>query len=312
MYDDVEAFCLFMGYTRSGHSLVGTLLDAHPEAMIAHEGKLFAWREGESITGELRKLTREKLLAYLVDRSARQGRQGFRGRRRGEHVDNLVAGASNGVFTTLRVVGNKRGQEPPMAWDRNPGVFDELAQIAGTEVRLVHVYRNPWDNIASMSRRHGERALGRYFRRVAIIHRFKSESAVAMHDLALEDLIADPRKQVRRLVGFFGLSADDAYLEACAAAVDASVTASRNEYAWTPREIRGVCRRMEGIPWLERYPRTPLEESDEPEPAPEPEPEPEQAAVVAPEAPRRRRVRPGRAARKAERKAAKKAVLAEA
>jgi hypothetical protein len=34
-FADVHAFCLFVGYSRSGHSLVGALLDAHPGITIA-------------------------------------------------------------------------------------------------------------------------------------------------------------------------------------------------------------------------------------------------------------------------------------
>src|SRR5581483_4762206 len=33
----VETFCLFIGYPRSGHSIVGALLNAHRHAVIAHE-----------------------------------------------------------------------------------------------------------------------------------------------------------------------------------------------------------------------------------------------------------------------------------
>src|SRR4051794_10141939 len=36
-FAEAEAFCLFVGYPRSGHSLVGELLNAHPSAVIAHE-----------------------------------------------------------------------------------------------------------------------------------------------------------------------------------------------------------------------------------------------------------------------------------
>ncbi len=34
-YADLHAFCLFIGYPKSGHSLVGALLDAHPDMVIA-------------------------------------------------------------------------------------------------------------------------------------------------------------------------------------------------------------------------------------------------------------------------------------
>jgi hypothetical protein len=33
----LRTFCLFVGYGRSGHSVVGGLLDAHPNAAVSHE-----------------------------------------------------------------------------------------------------------------------------------------------------------------------------------------------------------------------------------------------------------------------------------
>jgi len=36
-FDNVDRFVMFVGFPRSSHSLVGSLLDAHPEACIAHE-----------------------------------------------------------------------------------------------------------------------------------------------------------------------------------------------------------------------------------------------------------------------------------
>jgi phage terminase large subunit-like protein len=36
-FHDVGVFCIFIGYPRSGHSLVGSLLNAHPEVIISHE-----------------------------------------------------------------------------------------------------------------------------------------------------------------------------------------------------------------------------------------------------------------------------------
>jgi hypothetical protein len=33
----IERYCLFIGAPRNGHSLVGALLDAHPQMVVAHE-----------------------------------------------------------------------------------------------------------------------------------------------------------------------------------------------------------------------------------------------------------------------------------
>ena len=37
LYDGVETFLLFIGYPASGHSIVGAILDAHPQIIIPHE-----------------------------------------------------------------------------------------------------------------------------------------------------------------------------------------------------------------------------------------------------------------------------------
>ena len=35
--DGVEKFVLFVGYRRSGHSIIGSMMDAHPNMVISHE-----------------------------------------------------------------------------------------------------------------------------------------------------------------------------------------------------------------------------------------------------------------------------------
>jgi len=37
LFDKVRTYVMFVGYPRSGHSLIGSLLDAHPNVVIAHE-----------------------------------------------------------------------------------------------------------------------------------------------------------------------------------------------------------------------------------------------------------------------------------
>jgi hypothetical protein len=36
-YKDVRTYCMFIGYGRSGHSIIGAILDAHPNISIGME-----------------------------------------------------------------------------------------------------------------------------------------------------------------------------------------------------------------------------------------------------------------------------------
>jgi hypothetical protein len=64
-FPDVQAFCLFVGYSRSGHSLVGALLDAHPEITVAHEANVL-----ELVIEE--NLSRRVLFETLLENARRQ------------------------------------------------------------------------------------------------------------------------------------------------------------------------------------------------------------------------------------------------
>ena len=55
---DLQTFLLFFGYQRSGSSMVGSLIDAHPDAAIANElDAIKAYQNGD---------TRERLFTKLV------------------------------------------------------------------------------------------------------------------------------------------------------------------------------------------------------------------------------------------------------
>ena len=125
----------------------------------------------------------------------------------------LVPGGSHGTFTTLRMIGTKRGQEGPVAFGMNPAILDELRDFVGVPLRLVHIYRNPWDNVASMMRQHHDRAIVRYFSRVRAIAEIKA-TGIPVHDLALEDLIARPQEEIASLLHFCDLEAGAGFLDA--------------------------------------------------------------------------------------------------
>ena len=259
---DLQAFCLFMGYTRSGHSLIGAFLDAHPDSIVAHSSKIFEYDEHKALTGRLSYSTREDLIAALLHQSQRQTAGGRRGGTRlingvPERVSYAVPGGHQGTYDRLRVVGNKAGQESPMVWQCNPRVFDEIEELVGAPVRFLHVYRNPWDNIASMGRVHEDKAPKRYFRRAQIVQKFKAEGTQPVLDVRFESVVADPLPQLRTIFEFYGLDASDDLIEACASVIAPEPNPSRRTRDWNPGEVRWIANMMQEFEWLQGYPDTP-------------------------------------------------------
>ena len=94
-FRDLETFCTFIGYPRSGHTLIGSLLDAHPQAMIADELDALRYNQAG--------FSRRQIF-YLLLRNSRISAAGGR-ERTGYHY--RVPGQWQGRFEKLRVIGDK-------------------------------------------------------------------------------------------------------------------------------------------------------------------------------------------------------------
>ena len=70
LFDGVETFVMFIGYPRSGHSLIGSLLDAHPEIIVSHEYCLAECYGSEDDLS--RNITKYRLFYELYSLSERQ------------------------------------------------------------------------------------------------------------------------------------------------------------------------------------------------------------------------------------------------
>lgn len=256
MFESVETICLFIGNARSGHSLVGSLLDAHPHAVIAHELDPFV-QEGHRYSGDLCFPNQNQLFQAIVERSQRQaklGRPAWRIRDTGEayQVSHAVPGQHQGTWDKLSVIGSKRGQATSQAVFANPEVLRTLQAQGEASLKLIHVIRNPYDNIASMTPEHKERAIRRYFHLCRGVKKAK-DAGWDVLDVYLEKLIEDPSRELRVVCGFLGLEASKEYLRACAELVLKKPNETRFQRSWSWMERRKVRRRMREFDWLEPY-----------------------------------------------------------
>lgn len=230
----VRTFVPFVGYPRSGHTLVGSLLDAHPHAVVAHE------------LGALRFFARGWPAARvwsLVLESARQF--GERGRR-WEGYSYDVPGAPHGRGDPLLVVGDKKGGGNTRLLAAHPELLDRIEGQASARLRLLHVVRNPFDIVATRHRRTREDVAALTDATVGLLDDVAVLAARAGPDRFLtvrhEDVVADPRASLRRIAAYLDLDPAPEWLEACASIVVGPPRRTRAEVSWSP-EMRGAIER---------------------------------------------------------------------
>lgn len=247
----VECYCLFIGHGRSGHSIVGSLLDAHPEAVVSDE--LDAVRFVEL------GFRRDQVLALSLEKAERLARgQRLKAGRGGKTYSYLVPGWFNGRFERLRVVGDSTAGTAVHRIHARPELLDRIdRRMTGLRVRYVHVARNPYDNISTMTIRRGrdlDDAIRAYFTDCdTLVELRRRIGHERLHDLRHEDLIADPRARLADLCRFVGLDAPDDYLAACAGILFASPSRSRDSVDWSPQRIDRVAREIERFDFLAGY-----------------------------------------------------------
>src|SRR5215207_7292340 len=88
---------MFIGYPRSGHSLVGALLDAHPNAIIAHELNALECVE--------KGVDKGCIFQLVLENSRKFAKSG----RRWEGYSYKVSNQWQGRFERLLVIGDKKG-----------------------------------------------------------------------------------------------------------------------------------------------------------------------------------------------------------
>jgi hypothetical protein len=243
-FDEVQRFCLFLGYPRSGHSLVGALLNAHRQAVISHELDAPAL----ILAGCDRDTLYSRILARAASFDARGNRSNY---------DYQVPDQWQGRFESLRVIGDKRGGAMTRALGANPDLLARTRKLVGVPVRLVHVVRNPFDNIAAISLWHGmtlEESADYYFMHCRITAAVEElADPETAQTVVHEEMIGSPVLVLRRLGALLGLDMDPDYLESCRRVVFPAPTYTRRKVSWPATLVADVARRAERFAFLAGY-----------------------------------------------------------
>ena len=244
-FDDVDTFLLFLGYPRSGHSLVGSLMDAHPNMILAHEANaLKAIRYG---------FGRTQLFTWLLRKSQRFTAAG----RSYTGYSYSVPGQWQGRYRHIEAIGDKHGNFTVEILARRPELLEKARQRVQCPIRFIHVTRNPFDNIATIFRREKydlEGAVEYYFGLVDDVASFTAQ--LPPEDVWLvrhEDLIASPARVIEDWCRFVGVEPYPDYVEDAAAIVFDSPHRSRLDVEWPESLIKTVNQRKNAVPFLRDY-----------------------------------------------------------
>ena len=236
-YVETRTFCFFVGHVKCGTSLLGAMLDAHPNVILADEvdalGHLGAGFSRDEVFHLLRKGAEDE---------ARKGR--VTARRLGGYALAVPGGSQGGVEVPL-AVGDGRAGPTTKLLAADPTLLDRLpSMVPGVDVRVFMVLRNPLDPIAlSMIRgkRTFEDAAAHFFATCETLVSVRAQlPPQALHTVRYEDVVANPVGELAAACAFIGVEAPADYLSACAAIVHPSPDRDRDRVAWTPEMLRIV------------------------------------------------------------------------
>jgi hypothetical protein len=242
-FKHLETFCTFIGYPRSGHTLIGSLIDAHPNALVADELNALRFIDAGFSKNQV---------CYLMLRNSRksaaEGREWT-----GYRYD--VPGQWQGRFEKLRLIGDKMGGSTALRLKFHPSLLDSLPHVLQLKVKFIHVVRNPFDIISTTHKRRTPlaHAIEIFFQRCEAVAYVKSRVPQDVFELRHDAFVAEPEKILRDLCAFLGLSADAQYCQACASIVFRSPHASRHEITWPDGLRATIARKIESYSFLNGY-----------------------------------------------------------
>ncbi|MGF1514135.1 MAG: sulfotransferase [Elainellaceae cyanobacterium] len=253
-FEAIETFCLFIGYSRSGHSLVAALLDANPNIVMAHELRAIKYADAG--------LSRNALYYLLLKNTSIRGHSW----RRGNGYTYDVPNQWQGAYQHIQVIGDKHGEFSATSIASRPELLRRLYDLVEIPIKLVHVVRNPFDNIATMALKKARNSsspsdlrdtVSRYFKVCESIMDIKAMASdldyLEIYDLRHEDIIEQTQPQLRDLCFWLNVLPSDDYLDACASIVFELPSKSRHKVEWGLELKQEVEEKISLFPFLKGY-----------------------------------------------------------
>lgn len=249
-FQEVEKYCIFIGQTKSGSSMIGGLLDAHPNIIISDEANALQYVE----TG----LKRDQLFHILLRNSKRELMKGRVTARRLTPYSFLVPDQWQGNYSKLIAIGDSTAAKTTQNLAANPELIRDLEVLMnGIQVKVIQVIRNPFDPISIMmirGKRTFDNAMNHYFKDCKTLVDVRKElNTDNLYSIRYEDFVKSPAAELSNLCKFLGLVVTDEYLDGCTSILSETPDQSRHLVKWKQDWIENVHDKILQFDYLAGY-----------------------------------------------------------
>ena len=278
-FKDVHTFVSTVGFSRSGSSLLGYLLTAHRNIVIAHEPYMGDIPEVDMqvLFDRILEVDRHR---YKVAKEFIKNKKKYSLLNKSESKSNsnakskyvMVSNQWQARCESLQVIGVKRSSK--MNCLRNVDILESfkknLSKKSVNCLKLIFTVRNPYDMISTSIRSEARKSkhrntqfnikrklrvdvkrLPKRYERIGGI--FKIVRAKDIFINRHEDMVASPVDQLAKLCDFLGVPAFPDYLNDCASVVHEKPNKSRYELDWLEQQKEEVAKLIDQYDFLSGY-----------------------------------------------------------
>ena len=256
--NNVREAVFTVGFNRSGSSLIGDLLSAHPNIVMDNEsGIIRRYMNGEFTS-------RESLLSFIIKHDMDRGIK-----------KNYVAGQYQQHYDcNIEVVGDKHSPHNTVSLTKTESnTLEELEKFIKLPIKLLFNVRNPYDMVASMvnsipdwrqsQSEKTEKAISFFTHRSADNMKLIDQvSADRIFMIRLEDFIASPAKMLANICDFLGVAKTPEYLSSCTEVTYKMPNKSRDTLDWNEEHQKKIDALIEKYEFFNGYSRDALNSSD--------------------------------------------------
>ena len=230
-FKDLNYFMFFLGHGKSGHTLVRSVLDAHPNIILSNDYNIFKQLDENKIN------SKHQLFKDLLTRSTSFTESGCRA----TGYSYRIPSSYQGKFETIKVIGDKRGRSSASKISSNPQLILDLQNTVNIPVKVLHIIRNPFDVVASYFKR--KDALVKYSRKhIAEIRdltksiKLLEERYIPVLNITHEEFVLDFDTTVLKILTFLDLEGSLDYIKQCKSIINKKPVKHRLDIKW-PKDI---------------------------------------------------------------------------